>query len=64
MATGKPEMEVREELRWAERRGTYQRLSPWKIKGELWRSTLEAVGLQEKESEKTSRRSETFEKKV
>ena len=47
VVTGKDEDEVREELRWAERRGSYQRLSPGKIEGSRWRDTLVAVGLAE-----------------
>ena len=56
--TGKPEDEIREELRWAERRGSYQRLTPGKIRGELWASTLAAVGLEEEKQGDV--RSETF----
>ena len=44
VATVKEEMDIREELRWAERRGTYQRLSPGKIDGGRWKETLEATG--------------------
>ena len=44
VATVKEESDIREELRWAERRGTYQRLSPGKIDGGRWTETLEATG--------------------
>ena len=45
MVTSKPEEEVREELRWAERRSAYQRLRPGKVEGAIWKETLEATGL-------------------
>ena len=43
--TVKPGEEVREEMRWAERRGAYQRLSPGKTERAIWKETLEATGL-------------------
>ena len=45
VVTGKDEEEVREELCWRERRGSYQRLTPGQIDSSRWRDTLVAVGL-------------------
>ena len=49
VVAAKTEEEAREELRWAERRGAYQRLTPGKIEGALWKDTLAAAGLCEEE---------------